>query len=284
MIVAAIIVLLIAIAVPSLSGLMRSSGDAAVQAALRSLFASARARAATSQQYVGVRFQQNRAGQSYAIMLAQAQAGGHFVNGCPNYQANCTYLTFVAADSVEPVVLPKGMELAQGDLDKNTGDSQFVPFFQDVVPATTFTVVFSPAGQIVRRQVHVTQRSDRYKDVPSNPIHWWDPIFNLRYPDQGLFPPEVIDKGTKPDDDNTDPDPDSMIFAEDPRPRPLGQVDEALEPEISQNSLWIYERQRRLDAGSKPYTGFINPDPGNAAPGGKLVMLNVYTGAPVIAR
>jgi len=288
-IVFAIIAILVALAVPSLSGLTRVSSEGAMHTAMRSLFASARMRAAATQRYTGIRFQQARDGRQYAIMLEQVQPSEHFPGGCPRYVPNCTFLTFTAAGGSEPIPLPRGVEVARGDLEswKPRGAGGTAPaqpdmgFVEDpdgvpgVIPATTFTVVFSPSGQIVRRQVHVTQRPDRYDDQSSYLKTWSDPVFNLTYmlPNKDvMFPPDVKDQGTSANTtDNTDPDPDP--------PSETDRGGRATESDtgffdISQNSLWVYEQQKRIETGAAPFRDYI-------ARSGVWIPLNIYTGAPV---
>lgn len=288
-IVFAIIAILVALAVPSLSGLTRVSSEGAIRTTMRSLFASARMRAAATQRYVGIRFQQARDGRQYAVMLEQVQPGEHFPGGCPRYYQNCTFLTFTAAGGSEPIPLPRGVEVARGDLEtwKPRGAGGTAPaqpdmgFVEDpngvpgVIPATTFTVVFSPSGQIVRRQVHVTQRPDQYFNQPDYRMTWWDPVFSLTYtlPNTGvMFPPDVKDQGTSANTtNNTDPDPDppsETICGGNPTQQDLGFYD------ISQNSLWVYEQQKRIETGAAPFRDYI-------ARSGVWIPLNIYTGAPV---
>lgn len=288
-IVFAIIAILVALAVPSLSGLTRVSSEGAIRTTMRSLFASARMRAAATQRYVGIRFQQARDGRQYAVMLEQVQPGEHFPGGCPSYYQNCTFLTFTAAGGSEPIPLPRGVEVARGDLEtwKPRGAGGTAPaqpdmgFVEDpngvpgVIPATTFTVVFSPSGQIVRRQVHVTQRPDQYFNQPDYRMTWWDPVFSLTYtlPNTGvMFPPDVKDQGTSANTtNNTDPDPDppsETICGGNPTQQDLGFYD------ISQNSLWVYEQQKRIETGAAPFRDYI-------ARSGVWIPLNIYTGAPV---
>ena len=298
-IVFAIIAILVALAVPSLSGLTRVSSEGAIRTTMRSLFASARMRAAATQRYVGIRFQQARDGRQYAVMLEQVQPSEHFPGGCPSYYQNCTFLTFTAAGGSEPIPLPRGVEVARGDLEtwKPRGAGGTAPaqpdmgFVEDpngvpgVIPATTFTVVFSPSGQIVRRQVHVTQRPDRWFRASSGNFTvrtWHDPVFNLAK--RGKFLPDVIDESPPvpkplppddPDDLELDTDPDPQT-GDGPNTGKRNTPDTALY-EMSQNSVWVYERQKRLDAGATPFAGYIQQQ-------GTLIPLNVYTGAPVNTR
>jgi len=296
-VVCAIIAVLAALAIPSLSGLTRMSSEGAARTTFRSLFASARVRAATLQRYVGIRFQQDKDGRTYAIMLVTPDAANEvpsaFPGGCPNYVLNqaCTFLTFVAAPDIEPIQLPRGVELAAGDYLQSLNNPAATPNPADVTPwtvdevknlrATTFTVVFSPSGQIVRRLVHVSQRRDQWVyDAGSNKWgrSWSDPVFNLC--GTGMFLPDVDDTNSPCDKTanalkDTDPDPQNETSspAVGPNTTRLKHVN-PIAPTMSQTSIWVYERQKRVDAGATPFTGYIQQS-------GTLVPLNVYTGAPV---
>ncbi|MEP0842423.1 MAG: prepilin-type N-terminal cleavage/methylation domain-containing protein [Phycisphaerae bacterium] len=278
-VVGAIIAILAALAIPSLSGLTRGSSETAMLTSLRSLFASARARAAATQRYVAVRFQQDREGRSFAIILDQVSPNdARFPNGCPSYDPFCTYLTFVADGNTQPIALPRGVELAQGDLeDYDTPDAHWLPTANDPNPAaTTFSVVFSPGGQLVRRKVHVTQRPDSLD--ANNRTIGWDTVFNLV---TGLAPfkPDVVDGGmlAQPPPQRTDPQPATGS--------PPVSPDVAVW-RMSQNSIWIYEQQRRLDAGDRPFMGSAGSKPYNGyiPAQGMKVPLNTYTGAPINPR
>jgi len=285
-IVFAIIAILVALAVPSLSGLTRVSSEGAIRTTMRSLFASARMRAAATQRYVGIRFQQDAEGRQYAVMLQQVEPSEYFPNGCPAYHMQCTFLTLTAVGE-EPLQLPRGVELAQGDVGLAAApEAEFEPDpVRKVIPATTFTVVFSPSGQIVRRQVHVTQRPDRWFRASSGNFTvrtWHDPVFNLAK--RGKFLPDVIDESPPvpkplppddPDDLELDTDPDPQT-GDGPNTGKRNTPDTALY-EMSQNSVWVYEHQKRLDAGATPFAGYIQQQ-------GTLIPLNVYTGAPVNTR
>lgn len=293
MIVMAIIIVMAALAIPSLTGLTRSSSDGAARTALRSLFSSARARAATYMQYVGVRFQQDRDGRMWAIMLQQPKPSNDFPNGCPAYEPNCTYLTFVAANDVDPIPLPKGVELARGDLASTNppptpiADNQFWwtptlvsttaprPNNAGNVPATTFTVVFSPSGQIVRRDVHVAQRPDTWKNDGSGDLATWDSVFSFNSTagqsgGKGMFRSDAVNSG------NAWPDPATAKrttpILRPPPPMGTGTDRAACFP--SQTSILVYEHQQRVNNATSPFTGYVQVQ-------GTLVPLNVYTGAPV---
>lgn len=288
MVVAAIVVILAALAVPSLTALTRGSNEGAMYTSLRSLFSSARARAAASQHYVAVRFQQDKEGRSYAVLLDEAK-GTDFPGGCPSYDMICTYLTFAASPETQPIPLPKGVEVAQGDVDLQTApDNEWVARPDDkydpipYVPATTFCVVFSPSGQIVRRAVHVSQRLDdppRTAD-PNVPVVQWDTVFNLTATQPGgagLFVPDILDKtksAKSPPQNRSDPIPSPAFMGKGTNTTTDATILKPLRF-MSQTSMYIYDREKRVNAGDKPFTGCIQ------ALRVPKVSVNVYTGTPV---
>jgi hypothetical protein len=207
------------------------------------------------------------------------------------------YLTFVAAGA-EPILLPRGVEFAGGDLLAGMANPDVPALWHPlnpgsnykdvttVVPATTFNVVFSSSGQIVRKYVHVTQRRDTwaYDASTGDPTvrTWSDPVFNLA--GVGMFPPDVLDvppNVVTPPGPTTDTDPDPQAEPGQPTrgPNTNTKKDRAIS-RMSQGSIWVYERDKRLEqtgldaATCHPFSQYIQRS-------GSLIPLNVYTGAPV---
>jgi hypothetical protein len=288
-------------AIPSLSGLTRMSSEGSARTALRSLFASARSMAARYHSYVGIRFQQDKEGRTHAVFLVPPQSlkppqsTVAFPNdGSPNYDPDAMYVTLVSLNTDEPIILPRGVEFAAGDLLTAQANPDLLSLWhpqdptardaRNQVPATTFTVVFSPAGQIVRKQVHVAQRRDDWDEQPPGSGNWVrtreDRVFNLG--GLGLFSPDVIDRNpTVPPNitSSTDTDPDPQDLEPGPNFGGRKQPDTAVW-QMSQGSIWVYEQEKRkeqtgLDAAScHPFTKYIQQS-------GSLIQLNAYTGAPV---
>ena len=283
LVVVGIIVLLAAIAVPTLSGLTANQNLAGARTMLRSLFASAKARATTKQRYVGVRFQQDRNGQTYAVFLEPAldrgtAEYGNFINGCPNFpndadlypddsafwrNGNCTYVSFVASSDVQPFKFPQGIEFAEGstNVDNNgnddpsgqTGNTRLAGSPNDV---TTFTVVFAPTGQVIRKRVFVGERGyiDRATlSAPQNDpaLQQWDTVFNHNADDA---------VGAVPENQR------GLLL-----PDPLAQ---GREFEISQRTMWVYDRARRISAGQTPFSNYVRVN-------GTFVVLNPHDGSIV---
>lgn len=288
MVVAAIIVILAALAIPSISAITSGANERAAVTSLRSLMGSARALAATTQRYVAVRFQQDAKGQSYAVLLQQpSTADQYFPNGCPPYEPNCTFLTFKVNGQTQPVVLPAGVEFAAGDIDTGNADDPSLwvapnpgqPNATGNVPATTFCIVFSPSGQIVRRRAHVSQNPD-IPPVPNTSPGVYDTVFNMTAGEPngaGLLKPDVVDSASPPATGPLDSNWDPPNRPSSPTPEIGTNPGDGWIAPMSQNSIWIYERQPRLDAGNAPYSGYIKVN-------GLKVAFNTYTGAPVVVN
>lgn len=284
-----IILVLLTLAVPTLSTLTEVPAQGAVRTSLRGLCTSARTRAVQKQQYVGIRFQQDVLGRTLAIMVEPPRPGSedpyyNYVNGCPldfdgvyPSDPNCDYLTLVAVTGIEPVVLAKNVELAEGDigdmptaalqngaLDPTVAGPQGTT---NLIDATTFTVVYSPAGQIVRKRVYVGQRgyptmefdgSGNLVAIPPARLRA-DPVFNLTAFGQRV--PSVLLPDIRVN-------PNTAVPANSP---PVAMT------EISQTSLYVYDRDRRIAAGANPFTAYVGRE-------GLHIALNVYTGALIDAR
>jgi hypothetical protein len=326
----AIILILVLLVLPSISGLTQSSNLGAAQTMLRSLFASARATAANTQEYVGVRFQQDRFGRAWAVILrtptdvnlASAKGYKNYLNGCPidlikegidlqvppenldqdNFMggfeypslSNCDFLGLVAAEDIQPIRLPKGLEFAAGtisqdadliDLDRISKD----PADWRLADNISFTIVFDPSGQIVRKRVFVGQRG--YVKLSPSPVlkkyreQRHDIIFNyhfnydILYNQPSSIPVEDIPANDREEQPFLLPDVNVNLPIDDP---------DFVRPEISQNSIWIYERQRRIDAPLEDIDGDGDLDPapftGYVRTQGLYVQLNVYTGSLINPR
>jgi len=291
-----IIIVMVLIALPSIQGMTSSANVGAANTMLRSLLASTRAMAANTQEYIGIRFQQDRFGRSWAVFLRQARsksetAGSidpyiNYANGCPidptaygstnmgpysgSYafpdNPNCDYLVLVASSTSSPIALPRGLELAAGnfhetdwdkdnDVDNVDADLGLSTYINN---STTFTVVFSPSGQVVRKRVFVGQKG--YEKNTGTPQRH-DTVFNKLLNEN----PTAIPANDIPLRDRKD----ILALIPDWDADPSDGVSDV---EISQNSIWIYERQKRIDAGMAPFSGYV-------ASQGQKVTLNVYTGS-----
>jgi len=205
-----------------LSVVMTGPTKDAARTMLRSAFASAKAKAAAGQKYVGVRFQQNSQGRSYLVFVQPAE------------DQTDSYLVMRAIPDTEPIPLPEGVELAELEgieNDRTTGSTATGPQYGDInlfsdylIDTTTFTVLFAPDGRIVRKRVQIQSRGPE------------DTMFNNMIDNPDGKPP--------------------YLFREDPYLKPPNTRKDDYN-EISQASLMIYEQDKRKNAGMTPYTGYV---------------------------
>ncbi|MHC4676902.1 MAG: hypothetical protein ACYTBZ_30835, partial [Planctomycetota bacterium] len=147
-------------AVRTFYGSFESGGS--VRGLISAGLASARAIAAREQRYAGIRFQEDLDGHQYMVFIihdptlvdAEAAASPFY-----DYQAE----GFRVVEGIKPVKLPERVRV----MDRMVGsfpDDFLIASDQDideaweVYDATTFSVVFSPTGKLVVRNVQVLRR------------------------------------------------------------------------------------------------------------------------------
>jgi hypothetical protein len=202
----------------------------AAETALKSIFASVRAEAASRGHVVGVRIQQDANGITYGVIVHPAEAALQDPNG--------RYVVFTAPAGREPIRFAQGVELAAGTMDVSTPAVGDVSLTANLKDNTTFTVLFSPTGQVVVKRVLVTQRDNTMDSV------FYDVNDDLRDP--------VVPR---------------LLRADSRLPAPWGQS------EITQNSLWIYNQVTRRETGAQPWANYLRQQAANA-----FVRINPYTG------
>jgi Tfp pilus assembly protein FimT len=141
-IVVAVIALLVGLSLPSVRGLFLSfeSGTDAktlVSAAL----ASAKAIAVNQQRYAGIRFQQDVKGAQYLVFIVHDFDKTGLKNG------------FRAVDGTQPIKLPT----TTGVMEPISNDSD-IDQYEDIINTTTFSIIFSPSGNLVIHDVRVRNR------------------------------------------------------------------------------------------------------------------------------
>jgi len=153
----AIIVLLVAIGLPAAREVLESfESSAGVSNVIRLALARARAIAVREQAYAGVRFQQDTRGNQYMIFIVHDHPNTNLVNG------------FRAAGGLDPV-----------KLSEDVGVMDYARYDEDIddpcelTDATTFSIVFSPAGKLVIHDVRVRNRDGRTDDTSD------DDVFNI---------------------------------------------------------------------------------------------------------
>ena len=241
LVVIAIIGLLVALAVPAVSATLRSHRWASSETMIRSALALAQAQAAQTQHYAGIRFQQAAHGEQYLVLIQHT-----------GYQNE-----YIAVPNIKPTPLPKGLAALTGntlfdtDLDETHPDGPDV----NLNNASTFTIVFTPTGQLIVKPVLINQR-------------------NI---DDAVFGPH------------------SAVYDQPPgTPAPLlshdvtwGNPDEWGSPwcgqEPSTTTLYIYEKDLLEDYDpTRRYTDFV--DQHRSTPGLQKFVINAYTGSIIDPR
>jgi len=302
LVVAGIIAIILGVAIASLRALTGGVQVGAARTMLRTVLASARAEAAARGHVVGVRFQQYHYPPTFAPagvrIPRQAEEGATFAviihplkdaawpvtpypprpatadlqtlksrfrASLPWIDAYDTSALFVAAPGREPVKFPQGVELAAGfSAPKNAADetnlNQALYANADV---TTFTVLFSPTGQVVTRRVAVVQRHNR------------DAVFYYPHPVNYVYPPMLArgDAGFLEEYDGPRPADivPLLLSADAPYPPPAATY--VPPTERSQSEIWLYDQNARKQAGAQPWTNYLKGQ-------GKSVriLINPYTG------
>ncbi len=294
LVVAAIVGILLALAVVSLRALGGGVQEGAARTTLKTVLASARADAASRGHVVGVRIEQYRYpcpvdslrnalgartrhaedGATYAVIVyplrvASPQTWAMLLGPSPTaaWQAALGAVQedlFVAAPNREPVRFPAGVELAaggevwvnrDGDSDVDDADAD-LSLTNYLAASTTFTILFSPTGQIVIRPVAVIQRHNR------DSIFYGPDYIQPNPGDLGRI--RDLDPRTHPE--NTAP----MLLWDDRTPAPTVP---AAWLRWSQNALWIYEQNARKEAGARPWSTYLKGKGKTAQ-----VLINPYTG------
>ena len=175
LVVMAIIGLMLGLTMPSVNTMIHSHHLASVKTLIRSALTQAQVYAASNQKYAGLRFQQDLDGKQYVVLIEHEPKGMSIISGkpVPAYIGE----RYTAIPNAKPIALPASIGLITGDIDsyndsfKNAYLADYDPLnpIQDPLnptkllcfpDATTFTVIFSPTGQLVVKKVGVRKRND----------------------------------------------------------------------------------------------------------------------------
>jgi hypothetical protein len=180
--VVATIALLVSLGLPAVRMLLHSfESDSGAKSMISAALSGARAIAAREQRYAGVRFQQDAAGHQYMIFIVH------------DFDKTGLNPGFRAVEGLKPVKLPENADVMDLMVRTNHGTSAAaaasvldeplrVQDLDDANPAnlgpdgkncylrdaSTFSIVFSPAGKLVVRPVRVRNRDGIYQ--PDNTI------------------------------------------------------------------------------------------------------------------
>lgn len=235
----AVVAIVTVIAVPAFYSIRENFNSTGADTLISAAISTAKAMAAREQKYVGIRFQcapdpmdPERLGPQYMIFIVHD----------PTLSAS----GFRAARGVAPIRLPANLGVmdlyvknayASGASDKRiAGDADLSTPVQ-VWDTTTFSIIFSPSGRLVTREVRVWNRDDSASNTSE------DMVFNTKANvDLGLQASPVIPPGMTGQ---------GMFYQDDDIIRGFGQ-------EYSRGSFVIYDRRNflRLGAGTA-YSSYV---------------------------
>jgi Tfp pilus assembly protein FimT len=156
-VVVAVVALMIGLAIPAVKTFMNPmTSSAGVESMISAALSSARAIAAKNQKYAGIRFQQDKNGNQYMIAI---------INADPQAMGNLT-IAYIAVNGLNPIKLPESMgvmDLKFGSSDISSNNDLDDPV--KVSNTTTFSVIFSPSGNLVKEDVRVRNRDGIYQPV-----------------------------------------------------------------------------------------------------------------------
>jgi len=263
-VVVATIALLAVFGLPAIRALLSSfESQSGARSVISAALSSARALAAKEQHYAGIRFQQDLAGKQYMVFIVHdvektgLSSGFRAVDGLKpiklpdsvgvmDLMVRTNHGT-LWTDAADPLSEPLRVEYLDQTNPLNLGPDQKNKYLTD---ASSFSIIFSPAGKLIMRDVRVRNRDGIYR--PDNRVSdrvSMDDIFNS--------PENIANYGV------------GMFIQDDYAELGLGA-------ELSQNRLIIYDRIQfgKLSAPERfrylnslqivyinPYTGtMISPD------------------------
>ena len=161
LVVVAIIGILLGLTMPSFNSMMKSQQAASAKTLIRTALTQAQVYASSNQKYAGLRFQPDAEGRPYIILIEH-------VPDCyvwPGPVASNVAERYTAIPNAKPVALPEGIGLISAAIDTYLTNAErnlylcednTTPF--GIYGATTFTIIFSPTGQLVTKPVVVRER------------------------------------------------------------------------------------------------------------------------------
>lgn len=254
LIVVMIIAIMVALIIPATNTFTQSYRMSNAKNLIRTSLAQAQAYASQSRRYAGIRFQYDGTGwengKQYLVLIEKVPHGPEFASWPWAYRA---------VPNVQPVSLPSGIGVFSGvidmlalvDRDDYLDDDYFTdptrPHFC-LSGATTFSIIFSPSGQLVTKPVEIHERDTT------------DKIFNR---------PEFISMVP----------PEALLSYDDY----FGAVSPGMPwcvREDSATSFYLFEASRMKAAPeAERYTTYVNENTSEGVIRNlKPIMINVYTG------
>jgi len=149
LVVVAIIGILLGLTMPSFNSMMKSQQITSTKTLIRTALTQAQVYASSNQKYAGLRFQSDTKGRPHIILIE-----------------NTHDTTYAPIPNARPVALPEGIGLISASIDilapanrdlylDDSNNDQYC-----LLGATTFTIIFSPTGQLVIKTPIVHPRND----------------------------------------------------------------------------------------------------------------------------
>ncbi len=163
LVVISIIAIMISLTVPAINNMVQSQRLTSAKNLIRTALAQAQAYAVKERKYAGLRFQEDRAGRQYIILVESKNItiiDGLNYGAWNNFQMQNLY---TPVDNVLPMALPVGIAVLptyrslweidflpdNGDGIVGPGDGDGIIDPDELAEATTFCILFNPSGQLV---------------------------------------------------------------------------------------------------------------------------------------
>ena len=188
--VVAIAAILMAIALPNVPGLVSSSKMSSAKNTIKTMLAQAQGYAIKNGVNTGVRFQKASNGITYMVMIINKPKYKWYgtrigISGDYTYSADFPN-RYVAKDYTKPKALPKGISVISGSFDQylsTYSEDEMLTSYEDsgnIIACfenmQTFSIVFSPNGQLITTEVQVQPRRN-YLGQLADSYGWIDNIF-----------------------------------------------------------------------------------------------------------
>ena len=164
-----IIAIMISLIVPATNSMLRSHRKASAKNLIRTALAQAQAYAVKERKYAGLRFQPDGDGRQYLVLVEAKRVvitdGESAIPGAWDYYDLMDL--YVPVDNVLPVALPVGIVVLNASYIYIDLEDPYIELTQDEIivdfeldSAATFCILYSPSGQLVKKQAQCGPRTD----------------------------------------------------------------------------------------------------------------------------
>ena len=160
LVVVGIIAIMVSLVMPAGSSMIQSHRKSSAQNLIKTSLAQAQAYAAKERKYAGIRFQLAGGGRQYLILVEAKRVVITDGNSYGAWNFYDLMDLYVPVDNVQPTAMPTGTVVLNAseldfDIDANTEVEDW-----ELEGATTFCVIFSPSGQLVKKPAQCGPRVD----------------------------------------------------------------------------------------------------------------------------